>query len=134
MPQHKSNHHVAVIVCGRTLVFISLLLAALGAGCSSEDSPHEPPETSDSSMIRRDLTSDEVLIRAKSEMIKVGLRPPEGVAEQSLREMGVVPKVTVAENGWRVDYPLGHAWAYGWAHLDLDSSGRLLHHEVVPGK
>jgi hypothetical protein len=51
-------------------------------------------------MRERDLSYDEVLIRAREEMLKLGLPPPDGAAEQWLREYGRVALTKGAEDVW----------------------------------
>jgi hypothetical protein len=60
----------------------------------------------------------------------LGFQIPDQVMKQALP----VPKVVAVNNGWRVSFPLGTPYAISWVHLDLDSSGRLLHHEFQRGE
>jgi hypothetical protein len=78
------------------------------------------------------LTEEDILAKARSEILKLGVTDERMM--QMTEEIGFEPKVTPFDNGWKVAHPIGHPWAVAWIHLEMDSEGNVLQHYIEPGE
>lgn len=80
------------------------------------------------------LSEKDILAKARSEMAKLGVTPPDEDMMTALDKLGYKPEVSRFNDGWKVAHPLGHPWVISWIHIDMDSNGRVLRHQVRPGE